>query len=168
MTCTADAAPAPPTPLVAAAGRRRPALLAVGPAVADGPAVDAVRAKARAALARRDPISAEVALREALRQGAPADALRADLAAALLARGARGDAHAVLDGPVGFTPDTAALGWRMRGELALAEGRLPQAGQALTRRCAWRRAMPTCGWRSPACALPVGSRPRRWRQRREP
>jgi hypothetical protein len=87
MTCTADAAPARRRrwwqPLAGAAL----ALLAVGPAVADGPAVDAVRAKARAALARRDPISAEVALREALRQGAPADALRADLAAALLARG---------------------------------------------------------------------------------
>lgn len=130
MTCTADAASARRRrwwqPLAGAAL----ALLAAGPAVADGPAVDAVRAKARAALARRDPISAEVALREALRQGAPADALRADLAAALLARSARSDAHALLDGAVGFTPETAALGWRMRGELALAEGRLPQAGQA--------------------------------------
>ncbi|NKJ41604.1 tetratricopeptide repeat protein [Novosphingobium sp. SG720] len=106
------------------------ALVPVGQAVADGPPLDAVRAKARAALARRDPISAEVALREALRHGAPADALRADLAAALLARGARGDAHLLLDGGAAFTPDTAALGWRMRGELALADGRLPDAGKA--------------------------------------
>ncbi|WP_084390725.1 tetratricopeptide repeat protein [Novosphingobium capsulatum] len=106
------------------------ALAPVGQAAADGPPLDAVRAKARAALARRDPISAEVALREAMRQGAPADALRADLAAALLARGALADAHTVLDGAAQFTPDTAALGWRMRGQLALAEGRLPAAGQA--------------------------------------
>lgn len=99
------------------------------PALADAPALDAVRGKARAALAQRDPISAEVALRTALRQGAPADALRADLGAALLARGARGEAHAVLDAG-GFTPDSAALGWRMRGELALVDGRLGDAGRA--------------------------------------
>jgi len=106
------------------------ALVPLGQAAADGPPLDTVRAKARAALARRDPISAEVTLREALRQGAPADALRADLAAALLARGARDDAHGLLDGGAAFTPDTAALGWRMRGELALADGRLPEAGRA--------------------------------------
>lgn len=117
-------------PCVASVAAILLALVPVGQAVADGALVDAVRAMARAALARRDPISAEVALREALRQGAPVDALRADLAAALLARGARGDAHALLDGAAAFTPDSAALGWRMRGELALAEGRLPAAGAA--------------------------------------
>lgn len=94
---------------------------------ADG-GLDALRARSRAALARHDPIAAEVPLREALRKGASEDALRADLGAALLARDDRGEAHRVLDNG-SFTPDTAALGWRMRGELAMSEGHLPQAGQ---------------------------------------
>jgi tetratricopeptide (TPR) repeat protein len=63
-----------------------------------------------------------------LAQGASEDALRADLGAALLARDDRVEAHRILD-KGDFTPDTAALGWRMRGELAMSEGHLPQAGQ---------------------------------------
>lgn len=94
---------------------------------ADG-GIDALRARSRAALARHDPIAAEVPLREALRKGASEDALRADLGAALLARDDRVEAHRILD-KGDFTPDTAALGWRMRGELAMSEGHLPQAGQ---------------------------------------
>jgi len=96
---------------------------------AEASALDALRNKARAALQRRDPIAAEVPLREAIRKGASADALRALLGEALLARGDRAEAITVLEGG-DFTPDTAALGWRMRGQARLGRGDLKGAAQA--------------------------------------
>lgn len=105
------------------------AALATVPALGGEPRLDGVRRQATAALERRDPIAAEVTLREAIRQGVPADALRAQLAQALLARNERRDARKVL-GEGGFTPDTAELGWRIKGQLELAEGNLGAAAQA--------------------------------------
>ncbi|WP_295525586.1 tetratricopeptide repeat protein [Novosphingobium sp. Chol11] len=91
--------------------------------------LDAVRTKVRAALQRRDPIAAEVPLREAISKGADEDALRALLGEALLARGERSEALKVLEAG-DFTPDTAALGWRMRGQARLGRGDLKGAAQA--------------------------------------
>ncbi len=101
---------------------------AIGPA-AEASKLEALRSAARAALQRRDPIAAEVPLREAIRKGANEDALRALLGEALLARGDRTEAAAVLEGG-DFTPDTAALGWRIRGQARLARGDLRGAAQA--------------------------------------
>ncbi len=107
---------------------------AVGASQASGPAadtinLDALRNAARAALQRRDPIAAEVPLRAAIRKGANEDALRALLGEALLARGERREAIKVLDGG-DFTPETAALGWRIRGQARLGSGDLRGAAQA--------------------------------------
>lgn len=129
MTCRTERRPRRAA-LPARAGLVLAGLALALPASAGAPPLDAVRGKARAALAARDPIRAEVGLRDALRQGAAEDGLRADLGAALLARGAAAEAHKVLDAG-DFSPDTAALGWRVRGELALSEGRLADAGRAL-------------------------------------
>lgn len=107
-------------------------LLAVtlaGPASGDSTTLDKARIAARKALDRRDPIAAEVVLRRAMASGVPADALRAQLAEALLHQGERGEVLRVLEGG-GFTPDTSGLGWRVRGQLALSSGNLAGAGLA--------------------------------------
>ena len=104
--------------------------LSLAGAASAGPSVlDTVRAQARAAMARRDPIAAEVPLREAIRRGVSPEAVRAQLGEALLARGDRQGARQVL-GEGGFTPDRAGLGWRVRGELLMADGNLAGAGAA--------------------------------------
>ena len=91
--------------------------------------LDRLRSAARAALQRRDPIAAEVPLREAIRNGANQDALRALLGEAVLARGNRDEAMKVLENG-DFTPDSAALGWRIRGQARLSAGDLPGAAKA--------------------------------------
>lgn len=104
-------------------------LVLAGPAAGGETQLDVLRAKAQAAIERRDPVSAEVMLRAAVRSGAPEDAVRAHLGEALLARGDRAKAQEVLDaGP--FTPESAGLGWRVRGQLALAQGNLRGAAGA--------------------------------------
>ena len=104
-------------------------LTLAGPAAGGDTQIDALRATAQAAIERRDPVSAEVMLRAAIRGGVPEDAVRAHLGDALLAEGNRVEAHKVLEaGP--FAPETAALGWRVRGQLALAEGNLRGAAGA--------------------------------------
>ncbi|MDP3551594.1 MAG: tetratricopeptide repeat protein [Novosphingobium sp.] len=102
-------------------------LLAAAPARSDAPA-DAL-ASARAALAKGDGIAAEVPLQQALRNGVPGDAVRAELGEALLLQGDRRKAREVLMGG-DFAPASAARGWQMRGRLELEEGRLVEAGQA--------------------------------------
>ena len=72
--------------------------LVLGAVVLAGPAVgasrlDDLRAKAQAAIERRDPVSAEVMLRAAIKNGAREDELRAHLGEALLAEGDRADAE---------------------------------------------------------------------------
>ena len=104
-------------------------LALAGPAAGGETRLDELRAKAQAALDRRDPVSAEVMLRAAVRGGVPEDAVRAHLGAALLAEGNRTEAHKVLEAGR-FAPDAAAFGWRVRGQLALAEGNLRGAGGA--------------------------------------
>ena len=108
--------------------------LALGVVLLAGPAVgasqlDDLRAKAQAALERRDPVSAEVMLRAAIKNGAREDELRAHLGEALLAEGDRAEARKVLEGG-NFAPGTEALGWRVRGQIALAEGNLRGAANA--------------------------------------
>ncbi|MFM9935777.1 MAG: tetratricopeptide repeat protein [Novosphingobium sp.] len=99
------------------------------PAAGGETRLDALRARAQAAIERRDPVSAEVMLRAAVRSGVPEDAVRAHLGEALLAQGDRIEAHRMLEaGP--FTPGTAGLGWRVRGQLALAAGNLQRAAGA--------------------------------------
>lgn len=104
------------------------ALLAA-PAAGNGSQIDAVRKQAQDALDKRDPIAAEVPLRAAIRSGMSADALRPWLAQALMARGDRREARKVLD-EGGFSPDSAGLGWRIRGQLELTGGNLQAAAQA--------------------------------------
>lgn len=102
---------------------------ASGSLAAEASALDALRNAARAALQRRDPIAAEVPLREAIRNGASEDALRALLGEAVLARGNSDEAIKVLEGG-DFTPDSAALGWRIRGQARLSKGDLKGAAKA--------------------------------------
>lgn len=102
------------------------------PASAGGGPVEAARAAAAKALARRDAIAAEVILRQAVKAGAPLDALRAQLGEALLRQGERGEARKLL-GQGAFSPDSAGLGWRVRGQLELSEGNLGGAAQAFDR-----------------------------------
>ncbi|WP_353229300.1 tetratricopeptide repeat protein [Novosphingobium sp.] len=92
-------------------------------------AIDAARHAADAAIARRDPVSAETVVRAALAATHADAALRPWLAKSLLAEGDRDAARKVLDaGPM--TADGAGLGWRIRGQIALAEGNLPAAAAA--------------------------------------
>lgn len=107
-------------------------LALAGPASGGGSRLDEARAAARQALERRDPIAAEVTLRKAVDDGVPLDAVRGQLAEALLRRGERAEARRLLtDGA--FTPDSAGLGWRVRGQLELADGNLGGAAQAFDR-----------------------------------
>jgi tetratricopeptide (TPR) repeat protein len=85
--------------------------------------------KAEAAFARGDPVSAEVALRAAVKAGVPLDAVRARLGQALLYEGDARGARAML-APGTFAPGTEGAGWRARGRLEFVAGNLPQAGQA--------------------------------------
>jgi len=106
------------------------ALALVGASVASAgdPAVFAARRAADLAIGR-DPVAAELVVRRAIARTHADDALRPWLAAALLARGDRDGALAALDaGPM--TPDGAGLGFRVRGQIALADGRLNDAAAA--------------------------------------
>lgn len=87
---------------------------------------------ARKALVKGDGIAAEAPLRAAIRGGASADAVRAELGEALLLQGDLRRAREMLYGG-DFASTGAAHGWHMRGRLELAEGRLAQAGQAFDR-----------------------------------
>lgn len=108
--------------------------------LAGAPAWDTLRAQAyadalataRAALAKGDGIAAEAPLRAAIRSGAKADAVRAELGEALLMQGDRRQARDVLYGG-DFTGPGAAHGWHMRGRLEMVEGHLPEAGLAFDR-----------------------------------
>lgn len=103
------------------------ALVLAGPVRGDVPADLLV--KARAALSKRDGIAAEAPLRAAMRQGASADEVRAELGEALLLQGDRREARKVLYGG-DFRSDSAAHGWQLRGRIELIEGQLAAAGQA--------------------------------------
>lgn len=110
-----------------------PAVFAAGtPALGGATRLEVVRQQAQAALDRRDPIAAEVPLRQAIRDGVPANALRALLAQALLARGDRSAARQLLS-EGGFSDDSAGLGWRIRGQLELSQGNLRGAANAFDR-----------------------------------
>jgi tetratricopeptide (TPR) repeat protein len=92
-------------------------------------AIDAARHAADAAMAHQDPVLAEATVRKAMAQTHADNALRAWLAQALLGEGDREGAARVLDAG-GFTPDSAGLGWRIRGQIALAQGNLGAAASA--------------------------------------
>jgi tetratricopeptide (TPR) repeat protein len=105
------------------------ATIASGGASGGDTAIDAARRAADAAIARSDPVSAEVGVRQAMARTHGDDALRAWLAEALLGEGDRDGARRVLDaGPM--TPDSAGLGWRVRGLIALGDGNLHGAAAA--------------------------------------
>lgn len=128
MTCSSSTT-CTPKPLRAALLFALAVALA-GPARADNAAgAQAAIAKAEAALGRDDGIAAEVPLREAMRAGVPADAVRAWLGMAMLTENDLRGAAEVL-GTGDFAPGSEALGWRARGELAMGQGNLPAAGQA--------------------------------------
>ncbi len=105
------------------------ALLALAGPAAGASRLDDVRERAQAAIERNDPVSAEVLLRAAIKGGVSEDALRAYLGKALLAQGDRAEARRVLEGG-SFAPGTEALGWRVRGQIALAGGDLRGAANA--------------------------------------
>lgn len=106
------------------------ALAASGCSTAD-PSDDPL-AGARASLDAGSPIAAEAQLHRALDSGTPRGAVAPMMGEAALQRGDLAAAHEWLDAH-DFSPVTAALGWRMRGRLAMAEGDLPLAGQAFDR-----------------------------------
>ncbi|WP_428333830.1 tetratricopeptide repeat protein [Novosphingobium sp.] len=100
-----------------------------GSAVSAGdPAVFAARHDADE-IVGKDPLAAELLIRKAMARTHADDALRPWLAAALMKKGDLVAATAALDAG-GFTPDGAGLGWRIRGQTALIEGRLPAAATA--------------------------------------
>ncbi|OCC24773.1 hypothetical protein MB02_04685 [Croceicoccus estronivorus] len=86
-------------------------------------------AAGRAALLRQDGIAAEVALRDALRQGASRPAVAANMGEAELLQGDLVEARRWL-GPEQFVPDQQAYGYRMLGRLEMAEDNLSEAGRA--------------------------------------
>lgn len=92
-------------------------------------AVLAARQTAAQALEHHDPVAAEVALRAAIARTGATDALRAALGEALFQQGDSAGAARVLSEGA-FSPDSAGLGWRVRGQVALAQGNLPAAAQA--------------------------------------
>lgn len=105
-------------------------LLAVAlPVAGSAPVLDGLRGKARTALDRGDGIAAEVPLREAVRNGVPADAVRDLVGEALLLEGDRAEARRWLTEGA-FVPAAAGNGWHVRGRLELAEGNLQRAAQA--------------------------------------
>ena len=92
-------------------------------------AVSAARRAATAAIEARDPVRAEALVRQAMAANHADNALRASLAQALLAEGERIAARRVLDaGPM--TADSQGLGWRVRGQIAMADGDLAGAARA--------------------------------------
>lgn len=114
------------------AGRGLCVVLALGTAtMASGGdiATDAARRTADTALAQHDPVRAEVVIRQAMAQTHAEDALRAWLAEALMQENDRKGALSVLDAGA-CTPDSAELGWRVRGEIALADGHVDAATEA--------------------------------------
>ncbi|MBW8754537.1 MAG: tetratricopeptide repeat protein, partial [Sphingomonadales bacterium] len=125
--------------MISAPERRRPFWLGLGallvvlqvPGAAASPANDFI-AEARAALAQRDGIAAEVNLRRALAAGAPREAVAAFMGEALLDQEAPAKAREWL-APGAFTPDTAALGFRHLAQLEQADGNLAAAGKAYDR-----------------------------------
>jgi tetratricopeptide (TPR) repeat protein len=135
-------------------------LAAALPVAGSAPVLDGLRGKARAALDRGDGIAAEVPLREAVRNGTPADAVRDLVGEALLLEGDRTEARRWLTEGA-FAPDTAGNGWRVRGRLELAEGNLQRAAQAFDQALRFSPMMPDCGSISPGCAFRAASRPRR-------
>ncbi len=99
-----------------------------GPGIAAAPGSDLI-AKARAALAQSDGISAEVNLRRALAAGAPREAVAADMGEALLDQEQPDKAREWLE-PGAFTPDTAARGFRHLAHIEQTDGDLAAAGAA--------------------------------------
>ncbi len=116
-------------------GRLRLAILATlalgsaGMASGGESAIADARKAADAAIARHDPVSAEIGLRQAIAKTHAGDALRAWLAEALLLQGDGAGAARALDSGA-LSPDSAGLGWRVRGQIALAGGQLGQAAAA--------------------------------------
>jgi len=106
------------------------ALALAGSAIASAgdPAVFAARHQADLVIGS-DPLAAELLIRKAMAATHADDALRPWLATALMKKGDLAGATAVLDAG-GFTPDGAGLGWRVRGQIALIEGKLDPAGAA--------------------------------------
>lgn len=92
-------------------------------------AIAEARREASAAIEARDPVRAETVVRQAMAAHHADDALRASLAQALLAEGDRIAARRVLDAGA-MTADSQGLGWRVRGQIALADGDLPGAARA--------------------------------------
>lgn len=106
------------------------AALACGVALHGGEsAIAQARREAATAIEARDPVRAETVVRQAIAAHHADDALRASLAQALLAEGDRIGARRVLDAGA-MTADSMGLGWRVRGQIALADGDLPGAARA--------------------------------------
>lgn len=102
-----------------------------GAGVSAAPGDDLV-ARARQALAQKDGIAAEVALRRALDAGVRRQAVAAYMGQAYLERDAPDKAREWL-APGDFTPDTAAIGFRNLARLERIQGDLAAAGKAFDR-----------------------------------
>ncbi|MCB2085836.1 MAG: tetratricopeptide repeat protein [Sphingomonadaceae bacterium] len=89
-------------------------------------------ARAQAALARGDGITAEVELRGMLEAGTPPAEVAAYMGEAELAQGSLAEAREWLGGQK-FSDATLAHGNHMLGRLEMAEGNLPEAGRAYDR-----------------------------------
>lgn len=87
---------------------------------------------ARAALQKADGIAAEAALRNAIKAGAPREAVAAWMGEAYIYQGDLLKAREWL-GPGQFAPESAGRGWRALGRLEQLEGNLPAAGKAYDR-----------------------------------
>ncbi|MEO7383898.1 MAG: tetratricopeptide repeat protein [Novosphingobium sp.] len=99
---------------------------------AQSPGTDAALAKGKRALDRGDGVGAEIAFKDALKAGAPRDAVAGGIGEALLDQNKRSDARIWL-GPAKFAPTDALRGLRILSRLEIADGHLAAAGQALDR-----------------------------------
>jgi tetratricopeptide (TPR) repeat protein len=104
-------------------------VLAAAPAQSDRPAAESVMEQGRKALARGDGIAAEMKLRAALEAGAPRSDVAALMGQALMVQNRRDRARPWLAAG-GFSPATAAGGWRSLGLLERLDGNLPASGRA--------------------------------------
>jgi tetratricopeptide (TPR) repeat protein len=104
-------------------------VLAAAPAQSDRPAAEGVMEQGRKALARGDGIAAEMKLRAALEAGASRSDVAALMGQALMVQNRRDRARPWLEGG-GFSPATAAGGWRSLGLLERLDGNLPASGRA--------------------------------------
>jgi tetratricopeptide (TPR) repeat protein len=124
MICT----PEPQTVWRFSGGGLAAILLVLGACSEPAAEIPAVE-RAKLALSEKDGLGAEIILRDMLARGTPMPEISAFLGQAELQQNNVEDARRWLEG-ADFTPGTRGLGYHMLGRVELAQGHLPEAGEA--------------------------------------